>query len=111
MAGALRTIARYAAVPAAAVTRANLAIDDLERDVLFCDLHSPWRRGQSENANGLVRQFLPKGMELSPVIPQQLTAIEQFPNNGPCKIFSARPPHKCFSRLTWAVIAGVVLQA
>lgn len=83
----------------------------LKMDIFFCDPHSPWQRGSNENANGLVREYLPKGMDLSQVSHQQLTAIEHSLNNRPRKILNFHSPHEVFSALTADFIRGVALQA
>ncbi len=82
----------------------------LKMDIFFCDPHSPWQRGSNENANGLVREYLPKGMDLSKVSHQQLTAIEQSLNHRPRKILNFHSPHEVFSALTADFIRGVALQ-
>ncbi|KQP12324.1 IS30 family transposase [Pseudorhodoferax sp. Leaf267] len=82
----------------------------LNMDIYFCDPHSPWQRGSNENANGLVREFLPKGMDLSQVSHQQLTAIEHMLNHRPRKILNFHSPHEVSSQLTADLIAGVALQ-
>jgi transposase, IS30 family len=83
----------------------------LNMDIFFCDPHSPWQRGSNENANGLIREFLPKGMDLSTVSRQKLTAIEHSLNHRPRKILGFESPHEVFSRLSPDFIAGVALQA
>ncbi len=83
----------------------------LKIDIFCCDLHSPWQRGSNENATGLVRQYRPKGMDLSQVSHHQLTAIEHSLNNRPRKIIDFQSPHEVFSALTADFIKGVALQA
>ena len=83
----------------------------LRMDIYFCDPHSPWQRGSNENANGLIREYLPKGMDLSDVSHQQLTAIEHSLNHRPRKILGYQSPHEVFSNLTSDLIGGVALQA
>ena len=57
-----------------------------------------------------MREFLPKGMDLSQVSHQQLTHIEHLLNNRPREILNFHSPHEVFSKLTLDVIAGVALQ-
>jgi IS30 family transposase len=80
-------------------------------NIFFCDAHSPWQRGSNENANGLIREFLPKGMDLSDVSHQELTAIEHALNHRPRKILGFQSPYEVFSQLKQDLIAGVALQA
>lgn len=83
----------------------------LNLDIYFCDPHSPWQRGSNENANGLIREFLPKGMDLSRISHQQLTAIEHALNHRPRKILGFQSPHEVLSKIKLDHIAGVALQA
>ena len=83
----------------------------LRMDIFFCDPHSPWQRGSNENANGLIREYLPKGMNLNLVTQYELNSVEYALNHRPRKILGFRTPHEVFSEIKLNNVAGVALQA
>ena len=67
--------------------------------VYFADPYSPWQRGSNENTNGLLREYLPKGTDLSATTPEQLQAIEDELNDRPRKRLGYHTPAEALAKL------------
>lgn len=87
----------------------HLAISEsLGAPVYFCDSHSPWQRGSNENANGLLRDYFPKGTDLARHSPEHLLSIENELNNRPRLVLDDRAPAALFATLLASKTSSVL---
>jgi IS30 family transposase len=67
--------------------------------VYFCDPQNPWQRGTNENTNGLLRQYVPKGVDISGYSQTRLNAVARKLNERPRKTLEFRTPAEMYNEV------------
>ena len=78
--------------------------------VYFADPHSPWRRPTKENTNGLLRQFFPKGTDLSGISQTELNDVARLMNQRPRKTLGWKTPEQAMAEELAAFKSTVALE-
>ena len=74
--------------------------EQLHCDTYFCDPYCAWQKGTNENTNGLLREFYPKGMDLSEVDSEELQHNLELMNNRPRKCLQYKTPNEVMKNIT-----------
>jgi transposase, IS30 family len=74
--------------------------EEIECETYFAKPYHSWERGQNENANGLLRQYFPKSMELLDITAQQVVSAVDKLNSRPRKCLNFKTPYEVFEELT-----------
>lgn len=83
----------------------KLFTEHTKMQVYFADPYSPWQRGTNENTNGLLRQYFPKGTDLSLISRQEIKRVQKLLNGRPRKVLGYRTPYESFNSLITDALA------